>query len=103
MSIHVTDFAYEKGKNDAKYIELLEKALKNEQRISSLAVEKVRKLSKENQEIRASAIDEFVNMAWRELGSDDRDIYARESIIELAEKMKSKSIDKENDENERNI
>lgn len=62
MSIHVTDFKYEKGKNEVKYIELLEKTLKNEQRVTALAVAKVRKLAKENQEIRAKAIDEFAEV-----------------------------------------
>ena len=60
MSIHVTDFKWEKGINDARYIELLEKTLKNEQRVTTLAMAKVRKLTKENQEIRNAVIDEFV-------------------------------------------
>ena len=59
MSIHVTDFKWEKGKNDAQYIELLEKNLKNEQVITAKAVAKVRELSAQNKEIRAKAIDEF--------------------------------------------
>ena len=59
MSIHVTDFKWEKGKNDLRYIELLEKTLKNEQAITTKAVAKIRELSKENKEIRAKAIDEF--------------------------------------------
>ena len=60
MSIHVTDFKWEKGINDARYIELLEKTLKNEQGVTALAMAKVRKLAKENQEIRNKTIDEFV-------------------------------------------
>lgn len=36
----------------------------------------------------AKAIDEFVNKAWETLGSEDSDIYARESILEIAEQMK---------------
>lgn len=59
MSIHVTDFKWEKGKNDLQYIELLEKTLKNEQAITAKAVAKIRELSKENKEIRNKAIDEF--------------------------------------------
>ena len=66
MSIRVTDFKWEKGKNDVKYIELLEKTLKNEQVITARAVAKIRilvteneKLKKEKQEIRAKTIDEF--------------------------------------------
>lgn len=38
--------------------------------------------------IRNKAIDEFVEKAWEVLGSEDRDIYTRESIIEIAEQMK---------------
>lgn len=60
MSIHVTDFKWEKEVNDARYIELLEKTLKNEQSVTALAMAKVRKLAKENQEIRNKTIDEFV-------------------------------------------
>jgi hypothetical protein len=37
---------------------------------------------------RNNAIDEFVNKAWETLGSEDSDIYARESILEIAEQMK---------------
>lgn len=47
MSIHVTDFKWEKGKNDLKYIELLEKTLKNEQAITGKAVAKIRQLTGE--------------------------------------------------------
>ena len=47
MSIHVTDFKWEKGKNDLKYIELLEKTLRNEQALSAKAVAKIRKLAEE--------------------------------------------------------
>lgn len=60
MSIHVTDFKWEKGKNDLQYIELLEKTLKNEQAITAKAVAKIRELSKENKESRNKAIDAFV-------------------------------------------
>ena len=52
MSIHVTDFKWEKGKNDLKYIELLEKTLKNEQAITSKAVAKIRELAKEKEELK---------------------------------------------------
>ena len=41
-------------------------------------------------EIRNNIIDEFVEKAWEVLGSEDRDIYARESIIEIAEMLKKK-------------
>lgn len=58
MSIHVTDFKWEKGKNDLQYIELLEKTLKNEQAITAKAVAKIRELSAKNKEIRAKAIDD---------------------------------------------
>lgn len=34
------------------------------------------------------AIDEFVDKAYDVLGSEDRDIYARESIKEIAEMIK---------------
>lgn len=59
MSIHVTDFKWEKGINDARYIELLEKTLKNEQRVTALAMAKVRKLAKENKEL-SNVIDEYL-------------------------------------------
>ena len=61
MSIHVTDFKWEKGKNDLQYIELLEKTLKNEQAITAKAIAKIRELSAENKEIRNKAIDEFAS------------------------------------------
>lgn len=40
-------------------------------------------------EIRNSTIDEFVDKSWEVLGSGDNDIYARESINEIAELMKN--------------
>lgn len=61
-------------------------------------------------ELRTSIINEFVNRAWRELGAEDEDSYARESIIKIAEQMKSELADKneilrveEIKENERDI
>lgn len=79
MSIHVTDFKWEKGKNDLQYIELLEKTLKNEQSITAKAVAKIRELSDENKKIRNKAIDEFaerlkeriVGMQMAELQGED--------------------------------
>ena len=62
MSIHVTDFKHEPGKNDAKYIELLEKTLKQEQAVTAKAVAKVRTQAKEIEEIRNKAIEEFANV-----------------------------------------
>lgn len=62
MSIHVTDFKWEKGKNDLQYIELLEKTLKNEQAITAKAIAKIRELSAENKEIRNKAIDECIKI-----------------------------------------
>ena len=59
MNIHVNDFKWEKGKNDLKYIELLEKTLENEAVITQKAIAKIRKLSKENKEIRNKTIDDF--------------------------------------------
>ena len=85
MSIHVTDFKWEKGNNDLQYIELLEKTLKNEQAITAKAVAKIRELSVENSElhneaqaeraflterdaeIRATAIEEFVERLKEEI------------------------------------
>lgn len=55
MSIHVTDFKWEKGNNDLQYIELLEKTLKNEQAITEKAVAKIRELSIENSELHNEA------------------------------------------------
>ena len=40
------------------------------------------------QEVRAKAIDEFVEKAWELLGAEDSDIYARETIMEIAEQLK---------------
>lgn len=51
MSVHVSDFNWEKGKNDLKYIELLEKTLKNQQAVTAKAVSKVRELSGKLKEI----------------------------------------------------
>lgn len=59
MSIHVTDFKWEKGKNDLQYIKLLEKTLENEKAITAKAVAKIRTLSDEKKELRANVIDEF--------------------------------------------
>lgn len=84
MSIHVTDFKWEKGINDARYIELLEKTLKNEQRVTALAMAKVRKLAKENQEIRNAVIDEFAERLKYEYGSDE----IHETIDKIAEEMR---------------
>ena len=85
MSIRVADFKWEKGINDARYIELLEKTLKNEQRVTALAMAKVRKLAKENQEIRNAVIDEFVERI--------KEVYPftileLEQLNELAEEMR---------------
>ena len=40
------------------------------------------------QDTRNKAIDEFVDKSWDLLGSEDFDIYARASIMEIAEQMK---------------
>ena len=61
MSIHVTDFKWEKGKNDLQYIELLERTLKNEQAITGKSVAKIRELAKGNKKIRNKTLDEIVN------------------------------------------
>ena len=43
--------------------------------------------------IRNNVIDEFVEKAWKVLGSEDCDIYARESIIEIAEQLKNERVE----------
>ena len=43
---------------------------------------------KESKVIRNKTIDEFVDKSWEVLGADDRDIWAKESIKEIAEIMK---------------
>ena len=91
MSIRVTDFKWEKGINDARYIELLEKTLKNEQRVTALAMAKVRQLAKENQEIRDAIIDEFAERMkekWIEL--DDLSISSEffEFVDKIANEMR---------------
>ena len=113
MSIRVTDFKWEKGKNDVKYIELLEKTLKNEQVITARAVAKIRilvteneKLKKEKQEIRAKTIDEFAE-AIRDIhykypiGTDadtNEPLYGHEDgtwhnlLDDVAEQMKSEIV-----------
>lgn len=68
MSIQVTDFKYEKGKNDAKYIDLLEKTLKNEQVITAKAVAKVRELATENEKLKIeNSKDKIINEFARQL------------------------------------
>lgn len=80
MSIHVTDFKWEKGKNDLQYIELLEKTLKNEQSITAKAVVKIRELSDENKKIRNKAIDEFA----KQLKSDEFQKYNLDMVFETS-------------------
>lgn len=80
MIIHATDFKWEKGKNDAKYIELLERRLKNGREIAKIALRKIKKLSAENKEIRNRTIDEFVEKITLPLTEDD--------IHRIAEEMK---------------
>lgn len=80
MSIHVTDFKWEKGKNDLEYIELLERRLKNGREITKIALGKIKKLSAENKEIRAKVIDEFVEKITLPLTEED--------IHRIAEEMK---------------
>ena len=97
MSIQVTDFKWEKGKNDLKYIELLEKTLKNEQAITAKAVAKVRdlateneKLKKEKQEIKAKAIDEFAERVMTEYHQLPTTLgYTKQIISEIAEQIKA--------------
>lgn len=48
MSIAVTDFKWEKGKNDFEYIRLLENSLENQKRLTREALAKIRELAKEN-------------------------------------------------------
>lgn len=85
MSIHVTDFKWEKGKNDLQYIELLEKTLKNEQAITAKAVAKIRQLSTENKEIRNKAIDEFEKQIMEYCSMSDMN---RKMIKQIVEQMK---------------
>ena len=80
MSIHVTDFKWGKGKNDLQYIELLEKTLKNEQRVTALAMAKVRQLAKENKEIRNKTINEFAER----LKSDEFQKYNLDMVFETS-------------------
>ena len=82
MSIHVTDFKWEKGNNDLQYIELLEKTLKNEQAITAKAVAKIRELSVENSELHNEAQAERAFLTER-----DAEIRAT-AIEEFAEKLK---------------
>lgn len=49
---------------------------------------RLEQLDQENRKIRAKTIDEFVDRSWGVLGADDRDIYAKESIKEIAELMR---------------
>ena len=50
--------------------------------------DRLEQLEQENRKIRAKTIDEFVDRSWDVLGADDRDIYAKESIKEIAELMR---------------
>lgn len=89
MSIQVTDFKWEKGKNDLKYIELLEKTLKNEQAITAKAVAKIRKLSDENKEIRAKAIDDFAEALVKHTHKIPSRCLGGANVLEIAEQMKA--------------
>ena len=109
MSIHVTDFKWEKGNNDLQYIELLEKTLKNEQAITAKAVAKIRELSVENSElhneaqaeraflterdaeIRATAIEEFVERLKEEIIKYDCPLDMSD-IDKIAEQLKGGAV-----------
>lgn len=52
MSIQVNDFKWEKGKNDLKYIELLEKTLDTQKRLTNEAIAKIKTLAAENAELK---------------------------------------------------
>ena len=100
MGIHVTDFKWEKGKNDLQYIELLEKTLKNEQSITAKAVVKIRELSDKNKKIRNKAINEFAKRLKAKVEEkislqmfiDEDDLLDKDQIDkyieEIAEQMK---------------
>lgn len=107
MSIHVTDFKWEKGNNDLQYIELLENTLKNEQAITAKAVAKIRELSIENSElhneaqaeraflterdaeIRAKTIDEFISELYK-IGEHRE--FDWEDIYKLADQLKEGAV-----------
>ena len=55
----------------------------------SIRIDEIKeKVNQLEQEIRNKAIDEFVDKADYILGASDMDIYCKESIREIAEKMK---------------
>lgn len=85
MSIHVTDFKWEKGNNDLQYIELLEKTLKNEQAITAKAVAKIRELSVKNSELHNEAQAERAFLT-------ERDAEIREKAIDEAIEASAKAI-----------
>jgi hypothetical protein len=112
MSIHVTDFKWEKGNNDLQYIELLENTLKNEQAITAKAIAKIRELSIENSElyneaqaervflterdaeIRAKVIDEFAERMKRLNEEGEISVAGWNRIVDnIAEQMKAGGID----------
>jgi len=97
MSIHVNDFKHEPGKNDTKYIALLEKTLKQEQAVTAKAVAKVRKQTKEIENIRNKTIDEFANAIKTNYDMNCRNKYCsdclkvfKEQIDKLSAELKNK-------------
>jgi hypothetical protein len=50
---------------------------------------KVNRIEYHDNEIRAKAIDEFVEKAYFILGCEDSDIYCKETIKEIAEQLKA--------------
>lgn len=104
MSIRVNDFRWEKGVNDLKYIELLEKTLKNEQALTGRSVAKIRDLAKDNKNLRDNTIDSFAERLCNKIGSIDGITiimpdnssaelitidYLQELIIDIADELKN--------------
>lgn len=88
MSIQVTDFKWEKGKNDVQYIELLEKTLKNEQVITANAVAKIRELTEKNKEMYSKGYNQGTIDRAEEIQKAREYGYAK-AVEEFADAIKS--------------
>ena len=87
MNVQVQDFKWENGKNDSKYIELLEKTVERWETINGQALNKIWSLAVENKNIRNKTIDEFADAVIAELKELDCEAWRRD-IRQIAERMK---------------
>lgn len=98
MSINVKDFRWEKGVNDIKYIELLEKELSKKQSIINKAIAKLRKVAVSENSIPLEKVkqarDEIIERYVSDYHSQDyRDGFDRalSSCVEILDKLITES------------